>query len=151
MVVLQKNKKAFVDYDIIEKFEAGISLEGWEVKSISNHQVGLSNAFVVEKEGEMFLKNAHVPSWKFGETKSKDQEYKDRKLLLKKKEIKKLAEIIDRPGFSVVPISLYRNDKRLIKLEIGIGKGRKKFDKRQKLKERDIKRRIDSDRKNYNF
>ncbi len=151
MVILQNNKKANADYDIFERIEAGIVLEGWEVKSISNHQVGLSNSYIKFNNGEIFLTGAHVPKWKLGENKTKEEEYKDRKLLLKQREIKKIKEISDRPGYSVIPLKLYRNDKNLIKLEIGVGKGRKKFDKRQKLKEKDIKRRVDIDRKNYNM
>ncbi len=151
MTILQNNKKALADYEISEKIEAGISLEGWEVKSISNHQVGLSNSFIREKDGELFLVGAHIPSWKLGVSKSKEEEYRDRKILVKRREIKHLSEIIERPGYAVVPLKFYRNNKNYIKLELGVGRGRKKFDKRQKLKEKDLNRRIELDRKKYNF
>lgn len=149
--ILHQNKKATFNYDITERIEAGMVLEGWEVKSISNHNVALQGSFIKPKNNELYLVGATIPSWKHGEQKTKDEENRDRKLLLNKKQIKRLISIMDQPGFSVVPIKIYRNERKLIKLEIGIGKGRKKFDKRQKLKEKDIQRRVTYDRKTYNI
>jgi SsrA-binding protein len=149
--ILHKNKKASFDYDISERIEAGIVLEGWEVKSISDHNVALQGSFIKARNNEIFLVGATVPSWKHGEQKTKEEENRDRKLLLNKKQIAKVVNTLDQPGFSVIPIKFYRNERKLIKLEIGIGKGKKKYDKRQSLKERDIERRVTYDRKTYNI
>lgn len=151
MTILQNNKKAFHEYAIEDKFEAGIKLEGWEVKSIENHQVDLENSYIQIKENQAYWVNARVPAWKLGEAKSKDEETRDRNLLLNKKQIKKLGEKQVISGYSIVPLRIYRSDSNYIKLEIGIGKGKKKFDKRRTLKERDVQKRIDQDRKSFNF
>ncbi|MCA9387321.1 SsrA-binding protein SmpB [Candidatus Dojkabacteria bacterium] len=151
MVVLQNNKKAFQNYNVEDKYEAGIELEGWEVKSIENHQVDIANSFIKIRNNEAFWVNARIPAWKLGEEKSKEEENRERRLLLNRNEIKKITQKQERVGYSIVPLKIYRAGSNYIKLEIGIGKGKKKFDKRQSLKEKDQKRRIDMDRKRYNF
>lgn len=149
MQKIVENKKVLVNYDIVDKFEAGISLQGWEVKSIKNSKISLTSAYVKPVNGEAFLVGAVVYSWKFATPKSKEEENKDRKLLLKKSEIRKLENYFKQSNLTIVPLSVYIDDRNLIKLTIGVGKGRKKFDKRNKLKEKDLQRRIQTDIKNF--
>ncbi|GAB4287362.1 MAG: SsrA-binding protein SmpB [Candidatus Dojkabacteria bacterium] len=145
MKILHNNKKANFEYEIQNKFEAGIALEGWEVKSVKNHSVSIDNAYVKIENGEAILKNSSIPSWSFGEQKTKEQEERDRKLLLKKKEIAKIEAMLNQERYTAVPTKIYLNNRGLVKIEIGLGRGRRKYDKRQKLKEKDLKRRINQD------
>ncbi len=148
----QENKKALVDFEIIEKFEAGIILFGWEVKSIKNHQITLGGSYVKIKEGEdAYLVNAKIKPWKFSAFVDKEQPDREKKLLLHKKQIRYLLGLQKQSGISIVPLSIYSNEKGLIKLLLGVGKGRKKYDKRNRLKEKDMARRIEQDRRKHNF
>lgn len=149
MQKIVENKKVLVDYEILDKFEAGISLLGWEVKSIKNSKISLTSAFVRPINGEVYLVGAIVYSWKFALPVSPEIEKRDRKLLLKKSEIRKLENYFKQSNISIVPLSVYTEGKGLIKVTIGVGKGRKKFDKRNKLKEKDLQRRTLIDIKNF--
>jgi SsrA-binding protein len=149
--VISSNKKVLFDYDIIDKLEAGIILQGWEVKSVKAGHINIKGGFIKEKDGEIFLINSGVSTWKFSSPKTKEAENRVKKLLLNKKEIGKIVENIKVPGLTVVPFEVIINDKGLIKVIIAIAKGRKKFDKREKLKEKDLMRRVNEDRKKYRF
>jgi SsrA-binding protein len=151
MKVLVRNKRALFDYEIIEKYDAGISLMGWEVKSIKSGNVNISGAFIKEKFNELFITGMRVALWKGSPFVNKDSELSDRKLLLRRSEISSLLRRSKQDRLTIVPIEIFVNDKGLIKFKIGLAKGRKKYDKRLKLKERDLKRSVDSDRKYYHL
>ncbi len=139
---LAKNKKALFNYEILEKIEAGIALSGSEVKSAKLGQINLKGSYITFFDGEPFLVNAYIASYKpanCGE-KNYDTERK-RKLLLHKNEIKRLQGKISSQGLTIVPISVYTKN-NLIKVEIGLGKGKKKHEKRETIKKRDIERRM---------
>lgn len=147
MPTLAVNKRANFDYKILEKFEAGLELLGHEVKSIKTGHVSLKGSFVVlkqaRKEGrlpEVYLINAHIPKYKFAGTVKDYDPYRSRKLLLKKSEINRLVGKKKTEGLTLVPIKLYTK-RSLIKLEFGLGQGKKKFDKREDIKKKDIERR----------
>ncbi|MCK9186560.1 SsrA-binding protein SmpB [Candidatus Gracilibacteria bacterium] len=129
-----KNKKAYHDYIILENFEAGIVLNGAEVKAIKKSQANLKGAFVSIEGGEAFLKQAHVSNYKFADIKTLDP-VRPRKLLLSKKEISTLAQNLDQKGVTIIPLQLYPKS-GLIKLSIGICKGKKLYDKRETLRKR---------------
>lgn len=144
MPILATNKRAYYDYEIKEKFEAGIVLFGHEVKSVKTGHINLKGGFVTLKRTgrelpELYLTNAHIPLYKFaGVIKSYDP-YRPRKLLLKKNEIKYLVGKRQEQGLTLVPLKIYTKHS-LIKLEFGIGKGKKKADKREAIKKRDVER-----------
>lgn len=139
MKVIATNKKAFFDYEILEKIEAGIVLSGDEVKSIRAKNVSLADAFATVHQGEMNLLNCYIGPYSHSYEK-KDKSRKTRKLLLKRKEINKLIGSISQKGLTVLPLRLYINPRGLVKIELGIAKTKKKVDKKKTLKERDIKR-----------
>ena len=129
MKVISNNKKAFFDFFVSDLVEAGIVLEGCEVKSVRGGGAILTDSFVVVKNGEMFLKNAYIKPYE--KTSSfKPDERKTRKLLLKKSEIQKFERMVKEKGFSIVATKLYINDKGKVKVEIGLAKGKKLYDKR---------------------
>lgn len=138
---LVSNRKAFHDYEIIETHEAGIQLVGTEVKSLKEHSASLAEAYVIIKKGEAFLKNATIMPYAFGNV-FNHEEKRDRKLLLHSYEIEKLQKQVDQKGMAIVPLAIYLSKGR-IKLKIGLGKGKKSYDKRQALKTREQKRAID--------
>jgi len=145
MKVIYSNKKAYYDYEIISEYIAGISLKGWEVKSIKNYQIDISNAFVKELNGELFLVNSKVSLNKSLLFKEAQQIDKYRKLLLKKNEIKQILQFIKtRRGITVIPLEVFINSAGFIKIKIGVCKGKKKYDKREIIKKRDIERQIRS-------
>jgi len=129
-----KNKKAYHDYIILENFEAGLVLNGAEVKAIKKSQVNLKGSFISVENGEAFLKQAHVTNYKFADIKTLDP-VRPRKLLLSKKEITTLAQNLEQKGTAIIPLELYPKA-GLIKLRIGICKGKKLYDKRETLKKR---------------
>ena len=136
-----ENRKARFNYEIVEKYEAGIELLGVEVKSVRGGQMSLEGSFVIIRGGEAYLINANIPPY---QTKNTPKEYdplRNRKLLLTKKEIAELAGNEKNKSLTIVPISVY-NKGRKIKLEIALVKGKKKFDKRETLKKRDTDREI---------
>jgi SsrA-binding protein len=143
MAVLAKNKRAFFDYEIKDKYEAGIALLGHEVKSVKTGHVSLKGAFVTIKSSgpnpEMYLTNAFIPLYKKATTISDYSPERPRKLLLKKKEISHLIGKKQEQGLTLVPIKIYTK-RNLIKLEFGIGRGKKKYDKREDIKKRDVER-----------
>jgi len=139
--VLIKNKKASFDYEFIETFTAGLVLTGTEIKSVRLGKASLVDTYCVVERGEVWVKNMYVAEYFYG-TYNNHAARRDRKLLLNRKEIRKIASEIKNTGFTVVPTKLFINDKGLAKVVIAVAKGKKEYDKRQSLKERDDKREI---------
>jgi len=138
MKVFAKNKKAFFDYEILDTFEAGIQLQGTEVKSIKDARVSIKEAFVKVIGGEIYLVNAHVNEYEQG-NRNNHEPTRSRKLLLHRRQIDRLMGKVKEAGLTLVPIKLYQKD-RLIKVEIALAKGKKTHDKRSSIKERDLQR-----------
>jgi len=136
MKIIATNKKATFDYQISLNLDVGIVLTGAEVKSLRNNSSSIKESYIENKDGELWLCNCHIKKYESSNEKDHNPTRK-RKLLLNKKELNKVLGSVRRDGFSVVPISIYFNNKGLAKLNIGLGKGKKKFDKRetQKLKD----------------
>jgi SsrA-binding protein len=134
-----ENRKAFHDYFIEEKFEAGLALEGWEVKAIRAGRAQLKEAYVLVRGGEIYLIGAHVSPLPEASTHIRPDPIRTRKLLLHADEIRKLIGKVERAGYALVPIDLHYSRGR-IKLEMGLAKGKKQYDKREAEKERDWKR-----------
>lgn len=133
------NKKAFHDYFVEERYEAGVMLEGWEAKAIRAGRVQLKEAYVIINQGEIFLFGAHISPLLSASTHITPQNVRTRKLLLHAEEIKKLVAKVERAGYTLVPLNLHYLKGR-IKCEIGLAKGKKQHDKRQTEKERDWNR-----------
>ena len=132
------NRKAKFDYYILEELEAGIVLTGTEIKSIRNGSADLKDTYIRIKNNEAFVINMYVAKYEEGNIFNHD-ERRERKLLLHKKEIAKLKEKCNRDGFTLIPVKLYLK-KHLVKLSVGVCKGKKTYDKRETIKERDLKR-----------
>lgn len=143
-----KNKKAYHDYHILEEYEAGIMLNGDEVKSIRNNQANLRGSFVDIENNEAFLNEAHISRYKHSSRKTSDPT-KKRKLILHKKEIAKIEQEISQKGTTAVPLELYAKG-GLIKIKIGICRGKKLYDKREVLKKRAQEMEIRKQLKKYN-
>lgn len=137
-----KNRRATFDYEISETFTAGIVLTGTEIKSLRDSKASLSDSFCMIENGEVWVKGMMVSEYFYGSYNNHSSR-RDRKLLLNKKEIAKLAKAANEPGYTIIPLRLFINEKGLAKLIIGIGRGKKQFDKRQAIKEREDKRSID--------
>ncbi len=133
------NKKAFHDYFIEDKFEAGLVLEGWEVKAIRAGRVQLKEAYVVVKSAEVFLIGCHISPLLAASTHIHPDPTRSRKLLLRAEEIRKLIGKTERAGFTLVPLDMHFSKGR-VKLQIGLAKGKKEFDKRATVKEREWQR-----------
>lgn len=142
MAILSINKRASFDYFILEKYEAGLALLGHEVKSIKTGHVSLKESFVTIHGNELYLTNAHIPPYTHAGKIDNYNPTRPRKLLLKKSEIKYLIGKSRTQGLTLVPISMYTK-KQLIKLEFGLGKGKKEYDKRDKIRKRDDFRRAE--------
>tara|TARA_B100001750_G_scaffold64772_1_gene51431 strand:- start:962 stop:1423 length:462 start_codon:yes stop_codon:yes gene_type:complete len=134
-----KNKKALFDFNVEEQIEAGISLKGWEVKSLRDNRGNIKESYAVLKNNEVFLIGAHFSPLRNANITDESEATRTRKLLLNKKEIAKLNGYISQKGYTLIPISMYwKNGK--VKVKLGLAKGRRKQDKRQLIKERDWKR-----------
>lgn len=134
-----KNRRATFDYEIIETFTAGIVLTGTEIKSIRLGKASLTDTFCYIHNGEVWVKNMNIQEYFYG-TYNNHAARRDRKLLLNRKEISRLDRNGKEAGFTIVPLRLFINDRGLAKLVIGIAKGKKEYDKRQSIKEREDKR-----------
>ena len=139
---LIRNKKATFNFEILETFEAGLELLGYEVKSLRNKQGSLEGSHVIVRGGEVFLVGATIPPYQPINTPKDYDVERTRRLLLNKKEINKLGDAESQKGLTIVPISVYNKDRNL-KLKIAIARGKKKSDKRQVIKERDSKKDIE--------
>ena len=136
MKVIAANKRANFDYEIIYKLDAGIVLTGAEVKSLRTNTGSIRGSFVIEKKGELWLTNCYIKKYNNANQNNYDPN-RERKLLISKKELNKILGYINQGGLSVVPISLFFSDRGLVKLSFGVGRGKKKYDKRQTIKEKD--------------
>jgi SsrA-binding protein len=134
-----ENKKAFFDYFIEERFEAGLVLEGWEVKAIRAGRAQLKEGYVVLQNGAFYLIGAHISPLTSASTHVNADPVRTRKLLLNAEEIRKLIGKVEQRGYTIVPLNLHYKNSR-VKLEIGLAKGKKQHDKREADKERDAKR-----------
>jgi len=137
-----KNRRATFDYEIIETFTAGIVLFGTEIKSIRQGKAGLSDTFCYDVNGEIWVQNMYIAEYSYGSY-NNHATRRDRKLLLNKKEITKMLKYSQQAGFSLIPLRMFINEKGLAKLVVAIAKGKKQYDKRQAIKEREDKRSID--------
>ena len=136
-----KNRRATFDYEIVETFTAGIVLTGTEIKSIRQGKVGLTDTYCMVINGEVWVKNMYIAEYSFGSY-NNHTTHRDRKLLLNRKEIRRIAKDNLQPGYSIVPLRLFINERGLAKLVIAIARGKKQYDKRQSIKEREDKRAI---------
>jgi SsrA-binding protein len=141
MPTLLANKKAHFDYEILERFQAGIEVVGHEVKSLREKLGTLDGSYVTIRGGEAYVINMFIPPYQVNNTEESYDPRRNRRLLLTKKEILRLSETEHHAGLTIVPISVY-NNKRWIKIEIAIVRGKKQFDKRETIKKRDSDREI---------
>ena len=138
-----KNRRASFDYEFIETFQAGIVLDGTEIKSIRAGKASLSDAFCYFNNGELYVKNMHVAEYFWANTWRRPDPRRDRKLLLTKKELTKLQRAVKEKGLTIIAVKLYINDKGFAKLLIALARGKKDFDKRNSIKEKDLKREME--------
>jgi len=145
-----KNKRARFEFELIDQYTAGIVLTGTEIKSIRNSKASIAESFCEFNErGELFAINMYVEEYAFG-TRYNHKPRNARKLLLNKKELKKLEREVKNAGLTIVPLSLFINEKGFAKVQIALARGKKLFDKRETIKDRDNKRNLDRVKKNYN-
>ncbi len=136
------NRKARHEYTLLQKYEAGIVLKGTEVKSLRLGQANMSDAWCLFDQGELYLKNLHINEYEHASM-SQHEAKGTRKLLLKKSELKKIERRVDEKGLTIVPYRIYFSERGHAKCEIWLAQGKKEFDKRNTIKERDVKRDID--------
>jgi SsrA-binding protein len=143
-----QNKKAGFEFEIIERYEAGIMLRGSEIKVIRSGGGSISEAFCLMRDGELFIKNMNIPEYSHGGY-SNHEPVTLRKLLLTKRELTRIDSRVREKGLSILPLRLFIGERGFAKLEIGVGRGKKKFDKRESLKQKDTKREMDRVMKKY--
>ena len=144
-----KNKKARFEYELLEEFTAGIVLTGTEIKSIRNSKASIAESFCeFNDRGELFTVNMHIEEYAFG-TRFNHKPKAQRKLLLNKKELKKLQREVQNSGLTIVPLRLFITDKGFAKLRIALAKGKKLYDKREAIKDRDNKRDLERIKKSF--
>ena len=146
-MALLENKKVHFDYEILEKFEAGLELLGWEVKSLKDKRGSLAGSRVLVRGSEAFLVGLDIPVYQPKNQPKEVEEQRTIKLLLKKKEITRLGGKANERGLTIIPIKLYTKSGK-VKAEIAVAKGKKKFEKREKIKKRETKRTMDRILKN---
>ena len=140
--IVIKNKRALFDYEILDRYVAGIQLFGTEIKSIRDGKAGLTDTYCTFIDDELWVRNMNISTYFFG-TYNNHEPRRDRKLLLNRKELNKLMRATKETGNTIVPIKLFINDQGRAKMEIGLARGKKTYDKRQTLKEKDDKREMD--------
>ncbi len=144
-----KNKKAYFDYELIEKYTAGIQLQGTEIKSIRDGKASLVDCFCFFSKNELWVKGMRIAEYSHGTYNNHDP-YRNRKLLLQRKELKKLEKKVKEKGFTLIALRLFINNEGLAKLEIALGRGKKEYDKRESIKKKDTQRDLERLRKhNY--
>ncbi len=148
MKLYANNKKAYYEYFIEKEIEAGIVLVGTEVKSIKNGKVSIKEAYINIKDNEIFIENMHISPYENGNIYNVDP-YRTRKLLISKKDILKLYDSVKQLGYTIVPLKIYSNKKGLIKCSISLAKGKKIYDKRESLKQKEFQRDINRNFKLY--
>ena len=134
-----RNRSAYHEYFIDTKYEAGMVLLGTEVKSIRAGKVSFNDSYCLIHKGEVWIKSLHIAEYSHGNINNHDP-VRDRKLLLQKREIKKIETKLKEKGFTLVPLGIYLNEKGLMKIEIGLGRGKKLHDKRETLRKKDVER-----------
>ena len=139
---IAKNRRAFHEYEILETYEAGIELTGTEVRSLRENNCQLTDCFALIRNGEVWLHNVHIAPFSHGNIANVDPDRK-RKLLLHRREIRILEQKTREKGLTLVPVSMYFNERSLVKVELAVARGKKLHDKRQSIAERDAKRDID--------
>jgi len=144
-----KNKKVFHDYTILDTFEAGVVLEGSEVKAVRDGRVNLKDSHVRIIKNELFVLNMHITHLSTAHSTYRPDERRDRKLLMHRKEIDKLFIKVTKDGITIVPIKLYFNSKNILKMQIATAQGKKLHDKREDLKQKTMKRETEQALKNY--
>jgi SsrA-binding protein len=147
--IIAKNPTAYHNYSIENKLEAGIVLTGTEIKSIRNGKVNIKDTYINIKNGEVWIYGMHISPYEFGSIFNKDP-LGNRKLLLNRREINKLIGMVQQKGMSLIPISLYWS-KNKVKVEVGIGKGKKLYDKREDIAKKDAQRKIERALKEKNY
>jgi SsrA-binding protein len=140
--ILIKNKRATFDYELIERYTAGMQLFGTEIKSIRDGKAGLTDTFCAFINEELWVRNMYIAEYFFG-TYNNHEIRRDRKLLLTKRELKKLVRATKESGLTIIPVKLFVNEKGFAKMEIALAKGKKQYDKRESLKEKEDKRDMD--------
>ncbi len=148
MRLIAKNKKAFFNYEILETYEAGVTLVGSEVKSIREGRISLKESYAEIKEGEVFLVNCHVSPYEAANRFNHDP-LRDRKLLLHRREIKRLTGKIKERGLTLVPTKVLINDKGKVKIELALAKGKRVYQKREVIRERDRDREMQAELKRW--
>jgi SsrA-binding protein len=134
-----KNRSVYHEYFIDVKYEAGMVLMGTEVKSIRDGKVSFNDSYCLIHKGEIWIKSLHIAEYSHGNI-NNHEAMRDRKLLLQKKEIKKIESKLKEKGYTLVPLRIYLNEKGLVKIEIGLAKGKKLHDKRETLRQKDVER-----------
>ncbi|MEI9944760.1 MAG: SsrA-binding protein SmpB [Chitinophagaceae bacterium] len=134
-----KNRSVYHEFFIDTKYEAGVVLLGTEVKSIRDGKVSFNDSYCLIHKGEIWIKSLHIAEYSHGSANNHDP-IRDRKLLLQKKEIKKIEGKLKEKGYTLVPLRMYFNEKSLVKIEIGLAKGKKLHDKRETIKKKDVER-----------
>ncbi len=142
MKVIATNKKGYANYEIIETIEAGISLTGNEVKSLRLGMANIKDSYAVVKNGEVFLVNFHISAYPYSSPFIKYDPERERKLLLHKAEIRKLYGKVRERGLTLIPLEIYFNEKGRVKVKLALARGRKKWEKKEVIKEREIKKEI---------
>lgn len=137
-----KNRRATFDYEIVEIFTAGIVLTGTEIKSIRQGKAGLTDTYCMVENNEMWMKGMYIAEYSYGSY-NNHATHRDRKLLLTRKEINKIGKASQQPGYSIIPLRLFIDERGFAKVEIAIARGKKQYDKRQSIKEREDKRAMD--------
>ena len=134
-----KNRSAYFEYFIDAKYEAGIVLLGTEVKSLRQGKASFNDSYCIIHKGEMWLKSLHIAEYSHGTINNHDP-VRDRKLLLQKREINKIEAKLKEKGYTLIPLRIFLNDKNLVKVELGLGKGKKLHDKRESIRQKDVER-----------
>src|SRR5215467_15742687 len=134
-----KNRSAYFEYFIDNKYDAGIVLTGTEVKSLREGKANFSDSYCLINKGEVWIKNLHIAEYSHGTANNHDP-MRERKLLLKKKEIRKIESKLKEKGYTLIPLRIFFNEKNFAKVEIGLGKGKKVHDKRESIKQREVER-----------
>ena len=136
-----KNRSAYFEYFIDDKYTAGVMLTGTEIKSLRTGKASFNDSYCIFHKGELFIKSFHIAEYAFGNLNNHDP-LRERKLLLNKRELKKIETKLKEKGYTLIPLRLFFNEKNLAKVEIGLGKGKKLHDKRETIKQRDTDREI---------
>lgn len=143
--VISSNRRAYHEYFFLDRYKAGMVLVGTEVKSARSGKINMSDAFCLFKDGELWVRNMHIAEYPQGGLTNHIPKH-DRKLLLQKRELRRLETKIKERGLTIVPVEVFINERDRIKIEIALAKGKKHYDKRDSIKERDIKRDTDRER-----